>query len=81
MRIPLFIITSRHRLADLEMKVLTSALLFAHPCPTELRITPDTELGDNTTIRTPPKLPTTPFPNRERRRRRQQQQQEQTPSE
>ncbi|KAJ9094311.1 hypothetical protein QFC19_007996 [Naganishia cerealis] len=42
----------------------------------KLRITPDTELGDNTTIRTPPKLPTTPFPNRERRRRRQQQQQQ-----
>ncbi|KAJ9092672.1 hypothetical protein QFC21_006737 [Naganishia friedmannii] len=46
----------------------------------KLRITPDTELGDNTTIRAPPKLPTTPFPNRERRRRRHQQQ-EQTKSE
>ncbi|KAI5452614.1 hypothetical protein NCC49_000774 [Naganishia albida] len=42
----------------------------------KLRITPDTELGDNTTIRAPPKLPTTPFPNRERRRRRQQQQEQ-----
>ena len=37
---------------------------------TGLRVTEDTELGDNETIKVPPKLPTTPFPNRNRRRRR-----------
>lgn len=36
----------------------------------ELRITEDTELGDNEDNRLSPKLPTTPFPNRERQRRR-----------
>lgn len=35
-----------------------------------LRVTEDTELGDNETTKLPPKLPTTPFPNRNRRRRR-----------
>ncbi|KAK1925375.1 hypothetical protein DB88DRAFT_483737 [Papiliotrema laurentii] len=33
-----------------------------------LRVTPDTELGDNASVRDPPKLPTTPFPNRNRRK-------------
>lgn len=32
--------------------------------PTGLRLTRDTELGNNEDIRTPPKLPNTPFPNR-----------------
>ena len=31
-------------------------------------MTPDTELGDNASVRDPPKLPTTPFPNRNRRK-------------
>jgi hypothetical protein len=35
-----------------------------------LRVTEDTELGDNLTIKEPPILPTTPFPNRNKRRRR-----------
>ncbi|KAL7423304.1 hypothetical protein Q5752_002605 [Cryptotrichosporon argae] len=35
-----------------------------------LRVTPDTELGDNATIKSPPQLPVTPFPNRNRRRRK-----------
>ncbi|WVQ80715.1 hypothetical protein IAT38_002820 [Cryptococcus sp. DSM 104549] len=35
----------------------------------KLRVTPDTELGDNASIRSPPVLPTTPFPNRNKRRR------------
>ncbi|WWD18393.1 hypothetical protein CI109_102843 [Kwoniella shandongensis] len=34
----------------------------------KLRVTKDTELGDNASIRDPPKLPTTPFPNRNKRR-------------
>jgi hypothetical protein len=33
-----------------------------------LRVTPDTELGDNLTIKEPPKMPNTPFPNRGKRR-------------
>ena len=37
----------------------------------KLRVTADTELGDNETIKAPPVLPVTPFPNRNRRRRRQ----------
>ncbi|WVR06277.1 hypothetical protein IAU60_003307 [Kwoniella sp. DSM 27419] len=35
----------------------------------KLRVTSDTELGDNASIKSPPKLPTTPFPNRNRRRK------------
>ncbi len=38
--------------------------------PTELRITPQTELGDNASIKSPPVLSTTPFPNRRKRARR-----------
>ncbi|WWC62460.1 uncharacterized protein I303_105056 [Kwoniella dejecticola CBS 10117] len=34
----------------------------------KLRVTEETELGDNASIREPPKLPTTPFPNRNKRR-------------
>ncbi|ORY28515.1 hypothetical protein BCR39DRAFT_535059 [Naematelia encephala] len=34
-----------------------------------LRVTKDTELGSNETVKEPPKLPTTPFPNRNRRKR------------
>lgn len=34
----------------------------------ELRVTSDTELGSNETVKEPPKLPTTPFPNRNRRK-------------
>lgn len=34
----------------------------------ELRVTEHTELGDNASIKNPPKLPTTPFPNRNRRK-------------
>ncbi|WWC88769.1 uncharacterized protein L201_003682 [Kwoniella dendrophila CBS 6074] len=34
----------------------------------KLRVTDETELGDNATIKEPPKLPTTPFPNRNKRR-------------
>lgn len=37
--------------------------------PPELRITPFTELGDNSTISKPKPLPTTPFPNRGKRRK------------
>jgi complex III assembly factor LYRM7 len=52
-------------------------LLFSHLLVIEylelmigLRVTEDTELGDNLTIKEPPILPTTPFPNRNKRRRR-----------
>ncbi|OCF55016.1 hypothetical protein L486_07672 [Kwoniella mangroviensis CBS 10435] len=34
----------------------------------KLRVTDETELGDNATIKEPPKLPSTPFPNRNKRR-------------
>ncbi|KAK8858505.1 hypothetical protein IAR55_002732 [Kwoniella newhampshirensis] len=34
----------------------------------KLRVTKDTELGDNASVKEPPKLPMTPFPNRNRRR-------------
>ncbi|WWC70668.1 uncharacterized protein I206_104619 [Kwoniella pini CBS 10737] len=34
----------------------------------KLRVTEETELGDNATIKEPPKLPTTPFPNRNKRK-------------
>ncbi|OCF30614.1 hypothetical protein I316_07742 [Kwoniella heveanensis BCC8398] len=34
----------------------------------KLRVTDQTELGDNASIKNPPKLPTTPFPNRNRRK-------------
>ncbi|KAE8538710.1 hypothetical protein D1P53_005073 [Cryptococcus gattii VGV] len=34
----------------------------------KLRVTEHTELGDNASIKNPPKLPTTPFPNRNRRK-------------
>ncbi|KAK4687768.1 hypothetical protein P7C73_g2348, partial [Tremellales sp. Uapishka_1] len=35
----------------------------------KLRVTPHTELGDNASTKSPPKLPTTPFPNRSKRRK------------
>ncbi|WRT67691.1 uncharacterized protein IL334_004663 [Kwoniella shivajii] len=34
----------------------------------KLRVTDETELGNNETIKEPPQLPTTPFPNRNKRR-------------
>ena len=34
---------------------------------TGLRVTPDTDLGDNTTVKNPAPMPTTPFPNRRRK--------------
>lgn len=36
----------------------------------ELRVTKDTDLGDNETIKAPKPMPITPFPNRNRRRRK-----------
>lgn len=43
------------------------------PSPTtltpELRVTKDTDLGDNETIKAPQPMPITPFPNRGKRRR------------
>jgi hypothetical protein len=49
-------------------------LMQVHTTRTGLRLTRHTQLGDNTSIRTPPKLESTPFPNRsnearERRKR------------
>lgn len=46
------------------------------PAP-ELRVTTDTEIGDNEDIKKPAVLPVTPFPNRGKRRRGQQAQEQQ----
>lgn len=47
---------------------LVILMLIKLKAPSELRVTEHTELGDNASVKNPPKLPTTPFPNRNRRK-------------
>lgn len=53
-------VESAHNLAQLEVHQ------FRKLTQTELRVTKDTELGDNEDIRTPKPQPITPFPNRKK---------------
>lgn len=41
-----------------------------HPLTAELRVTEDTEIGSNDSLKTPAPMPVTPFPNRNKTRRR-----------
>ena len=50
------------------VSTLPTAMLIKLKTSSELRVTEHTELGDNASVKNPPKLPTTPFPNRNRRK-------------